>query len=51
MTGRRFVVACTLVLVATGAVLIGQMDNPHLGTCRDSNPTGATLTQASTPSP
>ncbi len=31
MTGR-FVVACTLVLVATGAALISQMDNPHLGT-------------------
>jgi hypothetical protein len=31
MTGRRFVVACTMVLVAN-AVLMGQTDNPHLGT-------------------
>ena len=28
----RFVVACALVIVATGAVVIGQTDNPHLGT-------------------
>jgi hypothetical protein len=31
MTGK-FVVACALVIVATGAVVIGQTDNPHLGT-------------------
>lgn len=32
MTGRRFVVAFILVVFAAGAVLVGQMDNPHLGT-------------------